>query len=98
MVWKCTFTTYKHSDKHTHWTCRQVLKHTDPSQDGEEAKSDGGSCGVGALGQRQLVRRGRLPLIGEETKAHEPQETRQAWRHDREGVRKGNVPNLSNLR
>lgn len=49
-------------------------KHTDPSENGEEAKSDGGSCSVGALGQRQLIGRGRLPLIGQKAKADKPQE------------------------
>ena len=49
-------------------------KHTDPGQDGEEAESDGGSGGVGALGQWQLVWRGSLPLIGQKTEANKPQE------------------------
>lgn len=55
----------------------ETPKHTDPSDDGEEAKSDGGSCSVRALSQRQLIGRGSLPLIGQETKANKPQEAGQ---------------------
>ena len=67
-------------DVHTHrCRCTHRYKHTDPGEDGEEAESDGGSGGVGALGQWQLVWRGRLPLIGQKTEANEPQETGKAW-------------------
>lgn len=49
-------------------------KHTDPGKDGEEAESDGGSGGVRTLGQRQLVRGGSLPLIGQKTETNKPEE------------------------
>lgn len=62
--------THSHLDMQT----KEIPKHTDPSEDGEEAKSDGGSCSVRALSQRQLIGRGRLPLIGQKTKANKPQE------------------------
>lgn len=45
-----------------------------PGEGGEEAEGDDGSGRVRALGQWQLVWRGRLPLIGQKAEAHEPQE------------------------
>lgn len=45
-----------------------------PGEGGEEAEGDDSSGGIRALGQRQLVWRGRLPLIGQKAEAHEPQE------------------------
>lgn len=59
---------------HFEWQAEETPKHTDPGEDGEEAKSDGGSCSVRALSQRQLIGRRRLPLIGQKTKANKPQE------------------------
>lgn len=76
---------------YTETKVRQILdryRHTHPGQDGEEAESDGGSGGVGALGQWQLVWRGRLPLIGQETEADEPQEACKTWRRDAQGSEK----------
>lgn len=58
----------------------ETARHTHPSEDGEEAESDGGSCSVGALSQRQLIRRGRLPLIGQKAKANKPQEAGKTYR------------------
>lgn len=55
-------------------------KHTDPGKDGEEAESDDGSGSVRALGQRQLIRGGRLPLISQKAKANKPQEASKTWR------------------
>ena len=59
-------------------------KDTDPGKDREEAEGDGGSGGVGALGQWQLVGRRSLPLIGQETESNEPQEAGKTWRRDTE--------------
>lgn len=61
-----------------------IHRYTDPGQDGEEAEGDGGSCSVGALGQRQLLRRGCLPLIGQKAEADKPQEAGNTWRRDKE--------------
>lgn len=55
-------------------------KCTDPGENGEEAKSDGGSSSIGALGQWQLVWRSGLPLIGQKAEADEPQEAGKTWR------------------
>lgn len=52
----------------------QRYRHTDPGQDGKEAEGDGGSGGVRALGQWQLLGRGSLPLIGQKTEANKPKE------------------------
>lgn len=63
-------------------------KDTDPGKDREEAEGDGGSGGVGALGQWQLVGRRSLPLIGQETESNEPQEAGKTWRRDTEESKK----------
>jgi len=55
---------------------------TNPGEDREEAEGDGCSGGIWALGQRQLLWRRCLPLIGQKTEANEPQETGQTWRRE----------------
>lgn len=61
-------------------------KHTHPGEDGKEAERDGGSGCVGALRQRQLFRRGRLPLIGQKTEADKPQETCNTFEERKTGL------------
>lgn len=47
---------------------------TYPGEDGEEAEDDGGSGSVSAFFQRVVLRFRHLPLIGQKTEAHEPEE------------------------
>lgn len=66
------------------WISR--YEHTHPAEDGKEAEGYGGSGGVGPLCQRQLLRRGRLPLIGQKTEANKPQEAGQTLEEGNTGL------------
>lgn len=45
-----------------------------PGKDGEEAKKDGGSGGVGTFVERVVFRFRKLPLIGQKAETHKPDE------------------------
>lgn len=50
-----------------------------PGEDGEEGEGDGGPSRVSTRLQRVVLRLRHLPLIGQETKAHEPNEGPERW-------------------
>lgn len=64
------------------WVC-DAVSGTYPGKHREEAEDDGGSRCVGSFVQRVVFLFGNLPLIGQETEPHEPDQRPESCRDHR---------------